>query len=79
MSAGGFEGPTRTRSIRGPTPGSPPNSGRRRIGRSPLAEIAGATATDDTLLLGFGLEQLETDAQRVDLLERALGNPIGSG
>ena len=78
VSADGFEGLTSTWSIVGPPPGSPPNSGRWRIGRAPLAEIAGATATDDTLLLGFGLEQLQTDAQRVDLLKRALNDLIGA-
>ena len=30
------------------------------------------TATEDSLLLGFGLEQLSTDAERVTLVERAL-------
>ena len=29
-----------------------------------------ATSTDDTLLLGFGLEQLATDAERKDLMDR---------
>jgi hypothetical protein len=78
VSADGFEGLTSTWSIAGPPPGSPANKGNWRIGRGPLAEIAGATATGDTLLLGFGLEQLQTDAQRVDLLKRALNNLIGA-
>jgi hypothetical protein len=37
------------------------------------------TATDDTLLLGFGLEQLATDGDRQTLLRQALGGLIGRG
>ena len=32
----------------------------------------------DTLLLGFGLEQLATDAERTDLVRRALGGLLAS-
>jgi len=31
-----------------------------------------ASSTDDSLLLGFGLEQLATPAERADLVRRAL-------
>jgi hypothetical protein len=35
-----------------------------------------ATSTSDTLLLGFGLEQLATQAERNELMDRALGGLI---
>jgi hypothetical protein len=75
VSADGFEGATSTWSVPGEPPGSPPNTGDWEIG--PPADVVGATATDDTLLLGFGLEQLATDAERVELVDRALGGLIG--
>jgi hypothetical protein len=37
-----------------------------------LFQSYAATSTEDTLLLGFGLEQLATDGARTDLLRRAL-------
>ena len=41
----------------GPPPGSPPNGGNWLIGGQLVNFFAG-TSTDDTLLLGFGLEQV---------------------
>ena len=69
--ADGFEGPTSTWTPGGPPPGSPPNSGNWRIGER-LVNLFAGTSTEDSLLLGFGLEQLATDAERADLVERAL-------
>ena len=71
-SADGFEGATSTWTVGGPPPGSAPNAGNWQITEKLVNAFAG-TSTEDTLLLGFGLEQLSTDAERVDLLERALG------
>ena len=48
-----------------------------QIGES-LVNCYAATSTEDTLLLGFGLEQLSSDAERADLVRRALGGLIGS-
>ena len=56
----------------GPPAGSPPNQGNWQIAEKLVDRLAG-TSTEDTLLLGFGLEQLSSDAQRVDLLQRAFG------
>ena len=69
--ADGFEGPTRTWTPGGPPAGSPPNARNWQIGDRLVNFFAG-TSTQDSLLLGFGLEQLATDAERADLVERAL-------
>ena len=74
-SADGFEGPDE-RVV-----------GRRRAGRQPATgeqlvigpkqvNFFAATSTADTLLLGFGLEQLATAAERNDLMDRALAGLI---
>ena len=55
----------------GPPAGSPPNAGAWEIGGVLFESFAG-TSTEDTLLLGFGLEQLSTDEERADLVGRAL-------
>src|ERR687893_2170743 len=61
VTADGFEGATSPWAPGGPPTGSPPNSGNWRIGTE-LVNFYAATSTPDTLLLGFGLEQLATDA-----------------
>ena len=71
----GFEGQTSTWTPGGPPEGSPPNSGNWRFGERLVNFFAG-TSTEDSLLLGFGFEQLATDAERADLMERALGGLI---
>ena len=76
--ADGFEGATSTWSVGGPPAGSAPNSENWRIGERLVTEYA-ATATEDTLLAGFGLEQLATDEHRVELVERTLDRLIGGG
>ena len=69
--ADGFEGATSTWTVR-PAGGQPADSGNWQIGERLLNLYAG-TSTEDTLLLGFGLEHLSTDAERADLVRRALG------
>ena len=68
----GFEGTTSSWTVSPQPDGSPPNSGNWQIGERLLDFYAG-TSTEDTLLLGFGLEHLSTDAERADLVRRALG------
>lgn len=72
----GFEAESSAWTPGGPPQGSPPNSGNWQVG-GVLFEAFGATSTEDTLLLGFGLEQLTTDAERADLLGRALDGLLG--
>ncbi|HEV2785476.1 MAG TPA: hypothetical protein VGV67_03730, partial [Solirubrobacteraceae bacterium] len=76
--ADGFEGETSDWTVAGAPAGSPENSGNWVIG-GPLLNFYAGTATDDTLLVGFGLEQLATDEDRRELLERALGGLLGGG
>ncbi len=71
QSADGFEGATSDWAPAAPPAGSEDSPGQWEITED--VDVFGGTSTEDTLLLGFGLEQLETDAQRVDIVERALG------
>ncbi len=75
-SADGFEDATSSWTIAGAPAGSPPNQGDFAIGSRLVNNFAG-TSTEDTLLLGFGLEQLATDADRTKLLDAALGRLLG--
>jgi Zinc carboxypeptidase/Immune inhibitor A peptidase M6 len=75
--ADGFEGASSLWTPGGPPEGSPPNSNNWEIGEQLINLFAG-TSTEDTLLLGFGLEQLTTDAEREDVVGRALGGLLGS-
>jgi hypothetical protein len=77
LFADGFEGMS-SGWVPSPAPqGSPVNAAAWRFGANVAGAIAG-TATEDTLLLGFGLEQLATQADRAELLERALGGLLGA-
>jgi hypothetical protein len=75
--ADGFEGATSTWAVSDPPPGSAPSSKNWQIGPQLLNFYAG-TSTEDTVLLGFGLEQLSSNAERADLVRRALGGLIGN-
>ena len=75
-SADGFEGATSTWTVAGSPTGSPPNTGNWQIGGKLINLFAG-TSTEDTLLLGVGLEQFATDAARVELMSKALNGLIG--
>ena len=74
----GFEAETSDWMVAGAPAGSPENSGSWAIGAA-LLNFYAATSTDDTLLLGFGLEQLATDEDRRELLSRALAGLLGAG
>jgi hypothetical protein len=75
-STDGFEGATSSWTVAGPPAGSAPNAGDFAIGPG-LVNLYAATSTSDTLLLGFGLEQLATDDDRKKLLSTALGKLLG--
>ncbi len=70
-TADGFEDATSSWTVGGPPDGSPPNQGNWKIGEK-LVNPYGAVSTKDSLLVGFGLEQLSDDAARQDLIDRAL-------
>jgi hypothetical protein len=71
LSADGFEEPTSTWAVTGPPEGSPPTVAEWEFGEQLVNFFAG-TATEDSLLLGFGLEQLATDDERAALVGQAL-------
>ena len=70
-SADGFEGATSTWTVGAAPAGSPPNGAVWQIGEQLVNFFAG-TSTDDTLLLGFGLEQVAETADRTKLVKQAL-------
>ena len=70
-SADGFEGATSTWAITGPPAGSPPSPAQWQFGER-LVNFYAGTSTADTLLLGFGLEQVTAPADRTTLVRRAL-------
>ena len=75
-TADGFEGATSAWTVAGAPEGSPGNAGDWVIGET-LVHIFAGTSTRDTLLLGFGLEQLATDQDRTRLVRRALRGLVG--
>ena len=66
----GFEGDTSSWTPGGPPEGSPPNQGDWKIGEK-LINAYGAVSTEDSLLLGFGLEQL-AEVSGTDVVDEAL-------
>jgi Zinc carboxypeptidase/Immune inhibitor A peptidase M6 len=72
LEADGFEADPSTWAVTGSPEGSPPTTAEWEFGEQ-LVNFYAATATEDTLLLGFGLEQLATDEERAALVEQALG------
>ncbi|MBJ7330296.1 MAG: immune inhibitor A [Solirubrobacteraceae bacterium] len=74
--ADGFEGATSTWTVDGPPADSPPNQGDWQIGER-LLKFNAATATDDSVLLGFGLEQLADAGERAEVVKRALDGLLG--
>lgn len=71
--ADGFEGATSEWAPGTAPAGSPPPATTWQIGEV-LVNMYASTSTDDTLLVGFGLEQMASDAERLDLVGRALGD-----
>ena len=74
--ADGFEGATSTWAVGAVPEGSPQPFTNWVIGPA-LLDFHAATATRDTLLLGFGFEQLATQAERNELMQRALSGLLG--
>ena len=74
-TADGFEGAESSWTVGSAPAGSPPNQGNWKIGEK-LVNAFGGVSTEDSLLLGFGLEQLSDDASRKDLIDRALSGLI---
>ncbi|MGH9135338.1 MAG: M14 family zinc carboxypeptidase [Ilumatobacteraceae bacterium] len=71
LDADGFEGPTSLWTVAGAPAGSPGNQGDFAIS-TVLIEVAASVTTADSLLLGFGIEQLATSAEQADVLGRIM-------
>ncbi len=69
--ADGFEGATSEWAPGKPPDDSPPPATEWQIGEVLFNSYA-ATSTEDTHLFGFGFEQVSSDAERAELVERAL-------
>ena len=69
--ADGFEGPTSSWAVSPAPEGSPDDAGAWVIGEK-LVNAYAAVSTEDSLLLGFGFEQLDSDESRAELMARAL-------
>lgn len=74
--AEGFESGLGAWSVPGAPAGSAANASDFEIADG-LGDVVAVTATPDTLLLGFGLEQLESDAARADVVARMLTHFAG--
>jgi hypothetical protein len=71
VEAEGFEDGLGTWAVLGAPPGSGPN-GRDWVRAQQLGDITAGVATADTLLLGFGIEQLESAQAQAELVGDAL-------
>jgi predicted deacylase len=70
--ADGFEADGGAWAVEGPPPGSPPAFHGNFAITEELIPVAASVATDDTALLGFGIESLATPAQQADVLGRVI-------
>ncbi len=74
--AEGFESGLGAWTVAPPPPGSP-TSGTQFVRSQGL--LSGAITTEDSVLLGFGLEQVATDGERAELVGAAMRHLIGGG
>ena len=74
VSSEGFETGLGAWSVPGPPAGSPPGGGD--FVRS-QGLLSGAVTTEDSVLLGFGLEQIGSGAERAALVRRAMQHLLG--
>jgi hypothetical protein len=71
LDADGFEGATSLWTVEGAPPDSPGNQGDFVIS-TVLVEVAASVTTEDSVLLGYGIEQLATPAEQADVLGRIM-------
>ena len=77
LDAEGFESGLGPWTIQGAPAGSPPNSAEF-VRSQALIDSVSAIATNDTLIWGFGLEQVGTAGERNALMRRAVTHMFGS-
>jgi Zinc carboxypeptidase/Immune inhibitor A peptidase M6 len=71
LSADGFETDPSLWTVEGAPPGSAPTAAEFVISTT-LVEVSAGVTTTDTVLLGFGIEQLATPAEQADTLGRIM-------
>jgi hypothetical protein len=71
LDADGFEGATSVWTVEGAPAGSADNQGDFEIS-TVLVEVAASVTTEDSVLLGYGIEQLATPAEQADVLGRIM-------
>jgi Immune inhibitor A-like, MAM domain len=71
LDADGFETDPSLWTPEGAPAGSPPSAAEFVISTA-LVDIAAGVTTSDTVLLGYGIEQLATPAERADVLGRIM-------
>ena len=72
VEADGFEADGGAWAVEGPPPGSPPGIHGNFDISTELIAVASSVATEDTALLGFGIESLATPAEQADVLGRVI-------
>ncbi len=72
VEADGFEADGGAWAVEAPPAGSPPGIHGNFAIAGELIPVAASVATDDTALLGFGIESLATPAQQADVLGRVI-------
>jgi hypothetical protein len=77
VSADGFEADGGAWTAEGPPAGSPPSIHGNFVVSPERIPVAASVTTDDTALLGFGIESLGTPAQRADVLGRVVNSLLG--
>jgi hypothetical protein len=76
LDADGFEGATSLWTVEGAPAGSPGNLGDFVIS-TVLVEVAASVTTEDSVLLGYGIEQLATPGEQADVLGRIVDHLLG--
>jgi hypothetical protein len=71
LDADGFESDTSLWTIQGAPAGSPVNQGDFEFSDVPI-EVAASVTTEDSVLLGYGIEQLATPAEQADFVGRIM-------
>jgi hypothetical protein len=78
LDADGFETEPSLWTIQGAPAGSPGNQGDF-VRSTVLVEVAASVTTGDSVLLGYGIEQLATPAEQADILGRIVSYLLSSG
>ena len=75
VDADGFEADGGDWAVEGPPEGSPPGVHGNFVVSTELIPVASSVTTEDTALLGFGIESLATATEQADVLGRIV-NPL---